>query len=236
MEYPARGRGEGKQKVGEGMLAQGRVPRELFVQPLLHVLGCSLIYRGAPAASPTLLPPPHGIGRGRSFAAVVMGGVEGGRMGSIEDARGCYEWKHFLEDRNWGAVKQFYARTLVDSQAMHDGTFPLCDVGSDLTTWIGNVDGGDNPSAPANTLSAANMSASNSHWRKGRTTWLAEIAYVGANFSGLQRAPGQRTVVGELEKSVAPLVQAEWQKTKQDHLKQEQKNSRSIPGLAQVRS
>jgi tRNA pseudouridine(38-40) synthase len=80
---------------------------------------------------------------------------------------------------------------------------------------------------------AADPKGARSHGRKERTTFLAEIAYVGTHFSGLQRHPGQRTVVGCIEETVAPLVQSGAQAGAGPQIKSKrQACSLSIPGLA----
>jgi tRNA U38,U39,U40 pseudouridine synthase TruA len=122
------------------------------------------------------------------------------------------EWKRFLEEgRNWRAISQFWAGSLVKNSAL----LPIRGAGSDVSHWV----------APQSVHSSATEwyaapGFSNSHWRKERTTFLAEIAYVGEHFSGLQRHPGQRTIIGCLEQTLSPLLASPSQKAER------------IPGLA----
>ena len=137
------------------------------------------------------------------------------------------EWKEFLAARDWHAVTRFYAATLTDPSAVHSGRFPARDVGSDVSHWTCGAGGGSvHSSDDCSGLQAAAAGGKGheaSHWRKARATFLAEIAYVGGNFSGLQRVPGRRTIVGELESTVAPLVLSDFG---------EKKPEKHIPGLA----
>ncbi len=109
--------------------------------------------------------------------------------------RGCPRWKRFLEERDWGAVAQFYSAALFSDQgegASLGHAFPVC-IGSNLSYWAGQAGGRTEGGAERWREERASHS---SHWRAERATCVAEIAYFGRHFSGLQRAPGQRTVVG----------------------------------------
>ena len=110
--------------------------------------------------------------------------------------RGCALWKQFLEDRDWASVKRFYEEALMsDHDAMTAGRFPISGTGSNTSFWVGIVDSEQAAPSPDSGSFAAEGHA-RSHWREERATFLAEIAYLGANFSGLQRAPGLRTIAG----------------------------------------
>lgn len=111
-------------------------------------------------------------------------------------ARGCPHWKRYLEGRDWGAVAQFYH----DSLLSHPAGFPVS-IGSDLAYWAaaspsaGQAEG-DAAAEGRGEYWSEERASHASHWRKERATYLAEIVYLGHHFAGLQRAPGQRTVVG----------------------------------------
>jgi hypothetical protein len=107
-------------------------------------------------------------------------------------ARGCPHWKRYLEGRDWGAVAQFYHDALLSEVA--PARFPVS-IGSDLAYWSGQADGEATAEGRGEYWSEERASHA-SHWRKERATYLAEIVYLGHHFAGLQRAPGQRTVVG----------------------------------------
>ena len=114
--------------------------------------------------------------------------------------RGCPRWKRFLEERDWGAVSHFYSAALFSDRGEDAGpgyAFPVS-IGSNLSYWAGQAGGADEGGAERWSEERASHS---SHWRAERATYVAEIAYFGHRFSGLQRAPGQRTIVG----ACAPL-------------------------------
>ena len=171
----------------------------------------------------------------------------GGQSEAGYDARSCVEWKRFLENRDWSAVSNFFANILMDPAAMRSGKFPVRDAGSNISHWSNATSEASEPADAADANQglnghlhsvqraqeaaaqvgaekrAADPKGARSHGRKERCTFLAEIAYVGTHFSGLQRHPGQRTVLGCIEETVAPLVQS---------CAGPQACSLSIPGLA----
>ena len=202
--------------------------------------------------------------RGASFMAAAAEKAKasslGGQPAAGNDARSCVEWKRFLENRDWSAVSNFFANILMDPAAMRSGKFPVRDAGSNISHWSNATSEASAPvdAADANQglnghlhsvrraqeaaaqvgaeKLAADPKGARSHGRKERTTFLAEIAYVGTHFSGLQRHPGQRTVVGCIEETVAPLVQSGAQagagpQSTREHT-QRHACSLSIPGLA----
>jgi len=146
-------------------------------------------------ASWAAAPPP----RAMSTRAEV--GNERACAGPAPDA----DWKAFLAERDWRAVSAFWAARLVGDSVQ----LPMRDAGSDPSHWV--TSGSEWLSSPG---------FSKSHWRQDRTTFLAEIAYVGECLSGLQRHPGQRTVIGCLEATLAPVLASD------------EKTSGRIPGLA----
>ena len=156
---------------------------------LLHMLGCSASKRPGVQTAIALC--------GARTMEAHQSGCEGARgvTSGWSGKDGMLKMKFFLEERDWGAVCSFYAETLLDSEAMHSGKFPVIEAGSDVSFWTGQKSveperrvQGDAGHAVKGTL--------NTHWRKERATFLAEIAYVGVNFAGLQRHPGQRTIIG----------------------------------------
>ena len=109
-------------------------------------------------------------------------------------ARGCPHWKRYLEGRDWSAVSQFYHDALLSDCEGAAAGFPVS-IGSDLAYWAGQAEGEAAAEGRGEYFREERASHA-SHWRKERATSLAEIVYVGHHFAGLQRAPGQRTVVG----------------------------------------
>ena len=109
-------------------------------------------------------------------------------------ARGCPHWKRYLEGRDWSAVSQFYHDALLSDCEGAAAGFPVS-IGSDLAYWAGQAEGEAAAEGRGEYFREERASHA-SHWRKERATYLAEIVYVGHHFAGLQRAPGQRTVVG----------------------------------------
>ena len=196
-----------------GLLAT-RVALGASARAAVHILQLIGPLPASFAASPSLCAPVRAF----AMATNLRERAEDDRSGRSHAAS---EWKTFLEEgRNWRAISQFWAGSLVKDSAL----LPIRGAGSDVSHWVAPEAGTGFEEEQLVHPSASEWYAapgfSNSHWRKERTTFLAEIAYVGEHFSGLQRHPGQRTIIGCLEQTLSPLLASPSQKTER------------IPGLA----